>query len=374
MPVSTQSTDLESTQTITSQVNKSYSGSVQEVAGAADGFLKSLPSSTGQSLSAVNTFAASLGKAGMAVSSSVSQALNQLGSLGSYTKFKDNFVPPEKLRNITPEESYVQRPGYKGDLYYPNDLGEYYIIFAFSSYRKSGPMMPKQMLKEATIYLPIPANLQEQFGMQYADKQLGVLGALEDKVSAALQGRDLFTEEGAKAAGKAINALATDQTALMYGARALTGAVDAATGLATGAAVEKATGAILNPFQSLIFQGINLRSHSFTYRFSPNSQAENNSLKKIIYEFKRRMHPAKEGFLLRFPDVVNISFGKKNGEPYFFKECFLESMSVNYAPQGTPAFFVETNNPVEVEIALNFKETSPVTREEFKAPEEPSYY
>ena len=32
-------------------------------------------------------------------------------------------------------------------------------------------------------------------------------------------------------------------------------------------------------------------------------------LKKIINEFKKRMHPGKKGFLFTFPQVVDIEFG-----------------------------------------------------------------
>ena len=37
-------------------------------------------------------------------------------------------------------------------------------------------------------------------------------------------------------------------------------------------------------------------------------------------------------------------------------------MSVNYAPQGTPAFFVGTREPVEIEMQLSFGEIEPMVR------------
>jgi len=47
---------------------------------------------------------------------------------------------------------------------------------------------------------------------------------------------------------------------------------------------------------------------------------------------------------------------------YYFKNCYLKSINVNYAPSGNPAFFIGGKNPVEVEITLEFGEIEPVTR------------
>jgi hypothetical protein len=95
-------------------------------------------------------------------------------------------------------------------------------------------------------------------------------------------------------------------------------------------------------------------------------------LKKIIKTIKRRMLPgtglsaeASTGPLFSFPDVVNISFGPKDIEPYKIQKSVLESMTVNYAPNGTPAFFKD-GSPTDIEIGLNFKEIRVVTRNDYE--------
>ena len=50
--------------------------------------------------------------------------------------------------------------------------------------------------------------------------------------------------------------------------------------------------------------------------------------------------------------------------PYSFKNCYLKSMGVNYAPQGTPSFFKGGKHPTEAEISLEFGEVEPVTRQD----------
>jgi hypothetical protein len=367
MPSLPDSSSLKSVQSLSDQFTKSFSSSVSQVSGAVDGFLKSAPTSVSDAIGNVNKAASLLGAAGLSAKASVSQALNQLGSLGSYSKFTDSFPLPSKLKDLTPEETSRSKLRYLGGLTFPENLGEYYMIFTFKAYQRTAPLIESKALPLQTINLPIPTNLQEQFGMQYSDKQLGIAGAIEENIRNS-GGSFGSAEEIGKSVGEGIKRLsASGSEAAFYGVRAVAGLSDS-----VGGAIDTATGAVLNPFQSLVFQGVNLRSHSFTYRFSPNSQRESDTLKEIIYEFKRRMHPEKTKLFLNFPDIVDIKFGKKDGEPYFFTTCFLESMSLNYAPQGTPSFFSESSTPVEVEMTLNFKEIKPITRGDIPAPKSTS--
>lgn len=354
--------------TVSSQVLKTFSSSVQSTGSAADGLLKSNPTSIGGVLDNINAAAGALGRQGMAVGTAISQAVSKLGSLGSYSKFSDNFTPPSKLRDLPPESTSKLTNGYKASLVYPEDLGQYFIIFTFKKYSRKIPLSNPINIKEVSIALPIPTNLQEAFNMQYSDMNLGLAGLIENILPNFNNSPEDIRRQTAENVKSTIDNSSVSSLAF-YGARTLTGITDA-----TAGALEKAGGAVKNPYQALLFQGINLRTHSFNYRFSPSSEAEHKTLKRIIYEFKSRMHPTRDSLLYLFPDVVDIKFGKKDSEPYFFKTCFLESMSLNYAPQGTPAFFAQTADPVEVEMSLNFKETTQVTRADFKDPDAGSFY
>lgn len=363
MPIRTEQDNFKTNSSLSDQFSKTFSSSVQEVGSTVDGFLKSAPTSVGQALNNVSAAASAFGRAGMSAIGSVSAALGQLGGLGTYTKFKDNFTPPSKLKDLTPEDAGRREKGkFQGQLTYPKDIGEYYISFTFETYQRKVPIASPTSLPSITINLPIPSNLQEQFAMQYSDKQLGIAGFLEQNIPAGVNFSD--PQSVGKAVGESVGTTfkqAGNLQGAYYAGRTVAGLSDS-----VGSAVDKATGTILNPFQSLVFQGINLRSHSFTYRFSPYDSHEHSILKNIIFEFKRRMHPTKDNLLYTFPDTVSIYFGKTENEPYFFKKCFLESMSVNYAPQGTPAFFRESSLPVEIELSLSFKEIEPLTRNDIE--------
>ena len=346
--------NLEQASSVSSQISKSTSPSIKDFGSAVGGVLKSASTSVGDTLNNVSAFAGRLGGLGLSGKSSLTTAFDQLGKLGNYSKFKDNFVPPTKLNSISPEETKNRPPG---NYTFPSDIGDYFIKLTFNRYDRKLAIGNRIELPTCIINLPIPQNLQEQFNMSYSDKQLGIAGFLEDVAGEVVRGQgtpQAFENLGSRLRGEIVSTQGA-----YYAGRTLAGLSDS-----VGAAVDKATGVILNPFQALIFQGISLRTHQFTYRFSPNTMKESETLKNIIKELKLRMHPQKDGLIYQFPDVCEISFGTP-GDPYIFKTCALESMTVNYAPGGQPSFFTETKQPTEVEVSLTFKELQPVTREDY---------
>lgn len=352
--------------TLSDQVKNSFNSTITQVSSAINGFVRTMPTSVGDSINNVNKFSNILGTLGLSSKTSASQALNQLGSLGTYTKFKDNFSPPSKVEELRPQDA-KPRNIFDGILTYPSDLTDMCLKFEFKEYERKAPIGNISKIGGIHIYLPIPSNLTEQFSMNYADKQLGLAGFIEKNLP---QLNNPNAEELGRSLGKSVRDIGSQSATpqgLFYGARTVAGLSDS-----VGSAVDKATGAVLNPFQAMIFQGVNLRSHSFTYKFSPNNTTDNDRLRKIIFEFKRRMHPLDAGLIYQFPQICDIKFGLKEGDPYFFTTCFLESMNLNYAPGGTPAFFADNEfgygTPVEIEMTLNFKEIRPITQNDFVEP------
>lgn len=343
---------------VASNISTAFGGAVKDVGSAVNGLLANAPGSSNVT-GAIGSLGSLLGAAGLSSGASATQAISALSALGNVTKFGDTFRPPSKLKGLTPEETY-NRDSYAGVYNYPSDLEEYHISFNFKKYRRDFPVNEPTELSLVTINLPIPQNLQESFNVNYSDKSIGIAELIRKEVGAAVQ---QGTAESFKGAGERLRTVAEKEGLYYAGRSALGGISDN-----LGTAADLATGTVLNPNQAMVFQGIGFRAHSFTYRFSPNSIKESMLLKKIINEFKKRMLPHVDKLLLQFPDVVDISFGHPSGGPYFFKTCFLESMTVNYAPQGQPAFFGVTNEPAEIEMTLNFKETELVTRQDITGP------
>lgn len=293
-------------------------------------------------------------------------------SQGSYDKVK------AKSSGSTPAQTSGSSTAGGETFIYPSaqPLGQYFVKFVFQDFYQEELFTPRNILEKATIILPIPNNLQESHSMGYSEKSLGLLGLLEKNLLNAgsinstikniTGGPGSGSEEGLREFGKKLGLdLGAPQTLMYLGRSFIGGISDTA-----GAVADRITGTALNPFQALQFTGVNLREHSFTYRFSPNNAQESALLKKIIKTFKVRMHPdaPKTGGgsipLFNFPDSCEITFGPALDSLYYIKRCYLKNMTVNYAPQGTPSFFAGTNEPVEIEMSLQFGEVAPILRED----------
>ena len=333
------------------------------------------PSSTGASTGLSNVFnnlSSKLGLSGFSSSGSVKGAFGSYGS-GIVPQLKDNLGVASPINSDTPENS-PSKTKLPGSLQYPKDVGKYFITFTFKDRFQSSPIAPRRLVPSVTITLPIPANLQESFNMSYSDKQLGMLGVLEE---AGLMNQETLNKmfngsadqagAAAKDIGKKVAGIATASggaTAGLYAVRQAASTL----GLETaGAAIDRVTGTVLNPYQELQFEGVSLREHSFSYTFSPNSRAEADSLKKIIRTFKERMHPELNGLLLQFPDQCSIKLSSPfiDEDYYFVQDCYLRGMTVNYAPSGTPAFTKNGEHPAEISISLQFGEIKPLSRNTF---------
>lgn len=284
------------------------------------------------------------------------------------TKFKTNDFPnsPSSLAAQSSELESLIRKDVLEVLTFPTDIGKYFIKFSFQSYVKEAALKIAKDEPTVVVIFPIPTNLNENFSVSYNDAKLGpVLGAAVQTVTNVAMGQQalMSKDTGASAADAAY---VVGRSAAIKGGEKL-----GISGETLAANIDKATGVVPNPHLAAIFQDIGLRTHSFTFRFSPKNKQEADLLKKIVKTIKRRMLPgtgrsgeSSTGPLFSFPDVVDISFGPEKDAPYFIQRSVLESMTVNYAPNGTPAFFKD-GSPTDIEIGLNFKEIRVVTRNDY---------
>jgi len=357
MPI--EAIDLTNPTTLKSQAEQLASGAQGVISSASQTVLSPLDTARG----VIGGISGKLKEAGASVSGAATAAYAQLGAFApSLTKFVDSLGTAEKIKDIRPEGKKGKVTEAADQLQFPLDLGHYYIKFTFKSAYQKSSVFPRTVLTKAVIFLPLPSELNERYSVQYAEKQLGMAGLLEEsgllKAAQDTLGGTM-TKEKAQEAGRSLANIAGAPGNLAYLARSgIKSVSDTA-----GAAIDRVTGSILNPYQALQFQGIDLRSHSFRFRCSPNSEKEAEALKAIIQQFKIRMLPEKEGLLFNFPDICTIEFQTRN-MPYSFKNCYLKSMGVNYAPQGTPSFFKGGKHPTEAEISLEFGEVEPVTRQD----------
>ena len=141
-------------------------------------------------------------------------------------------------------------------------------------------------------------------------------------------------------------------------------------------AVTRQTGSVLNQNQELLFRGVSLRSHQFSWTLTPRSKAEADEIKNIIRIFKSSMSAKKQGavadkgagIFIQSPDVYELQyFSGKKPHPFLnvFKICALASLSVDYTATGTYATYAD-GTPIQVSLGLTFQELTPVYAEDYE--------
>jgi hypothetical protein len=141
------------------------------------------------------------------------------------------------------------------------------------------------------------------------------------------------------------------------------------------------TGAVSNPLLEMIYKSPNFRTFQFDFTFYPRDEREALEVQQIIEKF--RFHQAPEiasaaNFLIP-PSEFDIKFyygGAENPNIPPIATCVLENIDVNYTPNGFSAYEVPGENlpslgrtgmPVAIQMTMQFKETTYLTKSNFKS-------
>jgi len=236
-----------------------------------------------------------------------------------------------------------------------------------------------------TILLPIPSNVSDSNGVKYGESELNNIAG------AAIGGIGSIMETGAAyAKGNISGGLKTSYDAIIgtvgeiassaggisglqgFVTRKLTASAAGILGanITASQILARTQGEILNPNIELLFGGPTLRSFRFQYKMMPRNRDEGEQIKQIIRCFKRHMASKlgsgniedTENTFLRTPDVFELRYRQGAGEHKYlhkFKQCFLESINVNYTGEGVYSTY-EDGTPVSMIMDLTFKEIEPV--------------
>lgn len=145
------------------------------------------------------------------------------------------------------------------------------------------------------------------------------------------------------------------------------------------AAIDIARGKVTNNRMEMVFEGVDRRSFSFSFKMMPKSEAEAIAVDKIVNMFRFYMAPSFDGAATQsrtfiVPATFDIEYyynpGKRNKFLNRISTCVLESCNVTYGGERTQ-FFRPTGGgvhgdgapPVETSIELSFKELEVITRE-----------
>jgi hypothetical protein len=234
------------------------------------------------------------------------------------------------------------------------------------------------------IALYMPDTLNYSYTQSYTDLNLG--NELGGKVLAAGSSIiDAFKGgEGAAGTAGAVAKSAAKSAALEAGS-AIAGAVGSVAGAGTAQlGFQAATGTVRNPMLEMVYSSPGFRSFQFEFTFYPRDEREALEVQRIIERFRFHQAPelvsGAEGFLIP-PSEFDIKFyyaGSMNPNIPALATTVLTQIDVNYTPNGWTAYEVPGENkpalgrtgmPVAIQLALQFKETTFLTKDDFKGSE-----
>lgn len=134
-------------------------------------------------------------------------------------------------------------------------------------------------------------------------------------------------------------------------------------------AVKASRSEMLNPYMEVLFNGVQNRTFSFTFKMIPRNQKEQRTIQSIVHEF--RFHRAPEyasnnqNMYMRFPSEFDIEFihrGERNPWLFRISTCALTNVTVNHSPEGQYSSFSD-GSPSATELTLEFTELELLTKE-----------
>jgi hypothetical protein len=139
-------------------------------------------------------------------------------------------------------------------------------------------------------------------------------------------------------------------------------------------AISKVTATAQNNFSEAIFEKINARTFSYTFKLIARNKDEAADINKIIKFFKFHMHPeldmANGGRYFRVPSEFEIHYAyndQKNNYLHELSRCVCSDVEVSYGDGDFQSFRQIDGDgapPVEVTLALTFTETTILTKQQ----------
>jgi len=284
---------------------------------------------------------------------------------------------PDAVRAQRKQDNTLQ------SLQFPSDLGDTGILLLFKEYsyneRETGGRGGITSVSAAgnildSVYLPLPEQLLDATQVKVGGQEIGMLGAAAATATGAVTdaiGAGSF--EPIKKAlddAKVSNLLAAGAAGFMKQGLEKTGFGGAQKGIEAG------MGAVANPFQALVFEGVDLKVFMLNWTFAPKSRSETTSIKEIVRIIRKHSLPFyKNGKVggntiqggrafLNYPSVcVPLITGVST---IVFKPCMISQIQVDYNGGGELAF-LEGGNPAAVKINITMQEMQIWTREDYTA-------
>jgi len=224
----------------------------------------------------------------------------------------------------------------------------------------------RKKVRKGVVSLPMQPSISEAMSVNWADSELNPLQIMGANVAMPLMGLDFdgamnaLTTAGNQAAGD----LNADLIKSFFAGRAVGADL-----------IGRGTGQAINNNVEVLFNGPELRSFNYRYRFTPREPKEAKEIKQIIRFFKKSMAPKRSvsRIFLKSPNVFKLKYTFKDGGSHPFlnniKMCALKSFNVDYTPDGSYSTYSDDGegdgSMTSYQVSLGFMEMTPIYNDDY---------
>ena len=232
----------------------------------------------------------------------------------------------------------------------------------------------------STVFLPMVPDIQESNSVDWGSDTLSPIQAAAGQIAAGAIST-LASARNATEVGKAAAGVVGNVTG---GAQQLINTPGVSNWLKTyfaGKAVNanllKRAGIAINPNLEVLFNGPQLRTFTYNFRFTPRDREEARIVRKIIKVFKKTMAvKRRDKVFLGVPAVYKIQYIFNTGfrdHPFLnkIKPCALSSFNVSYAPDGSYMTY-EDGSMTSYNVQMKFDELEPVYNDDINDVDDPT--
>ena len=266
--------------------------------------------------------------------------------------------------------------GGNGPLVYPvalQSIDRDLIKFSMMEYRPSkaqasGKRQEGNIIGQ--VLLPIPGGISDSNNVQWGSGELNPLEMAAAQAGIAALQED-FASGISKFGDNISNVMNDPQVQKGFQAQI----VGAATGI-NQQALQRGEGMVMNPNMELLFGGPTMRNFGFTFKLSPRSKKEAETVIKIMRFFKQGMAVirSQSQYFLKAPHTFKLEYIKKTTRdsqevhPYLnrFKECALSNCTVQYTPDGNYNTYSD-GVMTSYSMQLGFSELEPIFNDDYSS-------
>jgi len=244
--------------------------------------------------------------------------------------------------------------------------------FGFKSIRKRY-LRVKQV--GSTMFLPMTPDIQENNGVDWGGDRLNPIQAAAGRIAFDAIGN--IADAPLRGTGQLMSDLGTAGNAFARNEQIGSFIKAYFAGKAVNANILGRAGIVINPNLEVLFNGPQLRTFQYNFRFTPRTDSEAKTVRTIIKVLKKTMAPKRrDKVFLSVPAVYLIKYvynSERKNHPFLnkIKPCALSGLNVQYAPDGNYMTY-DDGSMTSYTVTMQFNELEPIFNDDIRDVDDPT--